>query len=152
MTPFEKIAVALFALVAMEGVAYIAHRYVMHGPLWILHKSHHSPYSGVFELNDLFAVFFSIPSIVLIFFGVRGHEVLLWLGIGILGYGIVYFVFHDVIVHRRIRLPYKPKSRYMKRIITAHWLHHSVREKKGAVSFGFIYSPPVEELKRQLAR
>ena len=138
------------ALVAMEGVALIAHKYVMHGPLWCWHESHHSPRQGVFEKNDLFAVVFSVPSIVLIFLGVRGYPPLLWIGLGIAAYGVVYFVFHDVIVHRRIRLSWKPKSRYIKRIITAHWLHHSTHGKYGAVSFGFIYSPPVEKLKAEL--
>ena len=131
----------------MEAVAYLAHRYVMHGPLWCWHRSHHEPRAGIFEKNDLFAVIFSLPSILLIYLGTHGFpSILLWIGIGILGYGIVYFVFHDVIVHRRIRLQWKPRSAYMKRIIKAHWLHHASQEKEGAISFGFIYSPPISEL------
>ena len=30
-------------ILAMEGVAYVAHRWVMHGPGWFLHASHHRP-------------------------------------------------------------------------------------------------------------
>lgn len=135
------------ALVAMEGVAYLAHKYVMHGPLWCLHASHHRPRTGVFEKNDLFAVFFSVPAIVCIYLGVNAYGPLLWVGLGVTAYGVVYFVFHDVIVHRRIRLPYNPKGGYMKRIVRAHWIHHSTRERDGAVSFGFIYAPPLEKLK-----
>lgn len=142
-----NIVLALLALVAMEGVAYLAHKYVMHGPLWSWHEDHHRQTIGPFEKNDLFALFFSMPSIALIYIGVRGYPELLWLGIGIAGYGLVYFMFHDVIVHRRVRLKWKPKSRYMKRIISAHWIHHSTHEKEGAISFGFIYSPPVEALR-----
>ena len=37
------IAVFVVTLVAMEGFAHLMHKYVMHGPLWILHKSHHEP-------------------------------------------------------------------------------------------------------------
>lgn len=135
------------ALVAMEGVALLAHKYVMHGALWCWHESHHQPRVGMFEKNDLFAVVFSIPSIALIYIGVHLYPPLLWVGLGVAAYGVVYFVFHDVIVHRHIRLRWKPKSRYMKRIIAAHWMHHSTHGKYGAVSFGFIYAPPLEKLK-----
>jgi beta-carotene 3-hydroxylase len=38
----------------------------------------------------------------------------------------------------------------MKRIIQAHRLHHVVESKEGTVSFGFIWAPPIDELKRQL--
>jgi beta-carotene 3-hydroxylase len=148
----KYLAIAFFALIAMEAVAYWTHKYIMHGPLWSLHEDHHRVRKGTFEKNDLFAVFFSLPSIIAIYFGVRGSPELLWLGIGIAGYGVVYFIFHDVIVHRRIRLAWKPKSRYMKRLIKAHWLHHASREKEGAISFGFIYSPPIAKLEAKRAR
>ena len=137
----------LGAFFGMEGVAYLTHKYLMHGSLWCLHESHHRTRQGIFELNDLFGLFFSLPSIALIYLGVNHYPPLLWLGLGMTAYGFVYFVFHDVIVHRRIRIEYKPKSRYMKRIVRAHWIHHSTREKDGAVSFGFIYAPPVETLR-----
>ena len=44
-----------------------------------------------------------------------------------------------------------PRSTYFKRIVQAHKLHHAVESRDGAVSFGFIYAPPVERLKRELA-
>lgn len=138
------------ALAGMEAVAYFTHKYLMHGPLWCLHASHHRPRTGRFELNDLFAVFFSIPSIILIYLGVNGHPPLLWLGLGMTGYGLVYFIFHDVIVHRRLPLRYKARSRYMKRLIQAHRMHHVTHQKTGAVSFGFLYAPPVAKLKQAL--
>lgn len=143
---------ALGALVAMEGVACLAHRHVMHGFLWCWHESHHRPRTGIFERNDLFALVFSMPSILFIFLGTHGHPPLLWLGIGIAGYGLVYFLFHDVIVHRRTWLRWKPGGRYMKRIVQAHWIHHATHDKEGAVSFGFIYSPPIEKLRSEQAR
>jgi hypothetical protein len=31
----------------------------MHGFLWVLHKSHHEPRKGAFELNDLFGFIFA---------------------------------------------------------------------------------------------
>ncbi len=131
---------------AMEGVAWLSHKYVMHGFLWCWHESHHLPREGLFEKNDLFAGMFAIPSIVLIYLGTYMYPRLLWVGIGIALYGLMYAVFHDIIVHRRVRIRYKPKSPYMRRIIEAHWVHHSTSGKEGAVSFGFLYSPPVNEL------
>ena len=83
---------------------------------------------------------------IFIYLGTFDYPRLLWVGIGILLYGLMYFVFHDVIVHRRIRTGYKPKNAYMRRIVEAHWVHHSTNGKEGAVSFGFLYSPPVDEL------
>ena len=53
-------------------------------------------------------------------------------------------------VHRRWPFRYVPKSGYLKRLYQAHRMHHAVEGKDGAVSFGFLYAPPVETLKRQL--
>ena len=62
------------------------------------------PRAGGSELNDLYAVIFAIPSIVLIFGGVElgWGDWATWVGAGIAAYGAIYFGFHDVIVHQRI--------------------------------------------------
>jgi beta-carotene 3-hydroxylase len=142
------IGVMLGTLAAMEGVAFVMHKYLMHGPLWFLHESHHRRQKGRFELNDLFGVFFAIPSIILIYLGTRGQPLLLWIGLGMTAYGMVYFGFHDVIVHRRLRHRLRPRNAYLQRIIKAHHIHHATRTKDGAVSFGFLYAPPIERLTR----
>ena len=116
------------------------HRYVMHGPLWVLHASHHRPRTGPFEANDLFGVFFAIPSIILIYYGTHGYPALLAVGLGMTAYGAAYFGFHDVVVHRRMSHRYRPKSPYMQRIIRAHLVHHKTTTKEGALSFGFLYA------------
>jgi len=137
----------------MEGFAYVMHRWVMHGRLgWVLHASHHRRRRGRFELNDLYGVVFAIPSILLIYAGVQGGwgAWAIWAGAGIAGYGAIYFGFHDVIVHRRIDHRVTPRSNYFKRIVQAHRIHHIVESREGAVSFGFIYAPPVERLKSRL--
>jgi beta-carotene 3-hydroxylase len=133
---------ALFVgtFVAMEGVAFLMHRHLMHGPLWILHESHHRPRAGRFEANDLFGVFFAIPSIVLIYLGTHGHPLALPLGVGMTAYGAAYFGFHDVVVHRRVRHSYVPRSVYLRRIVKAHLVHHKTLTREGAVSFGFLYA------------
>lgn len=144
-----KIALFVGTVAAMEGVAYVMHKYLMHGPMWFLHESHHVRDRGRFELNDVFGVFFAVPSIILIYFGTHGHPVLLPVGLGMTAYGAIYFGFHDVIVHRRLPHRWRPRSRYLQRIIKAHHIHHATREKDGAVSFGFIYAPPVHKLTGQ---
>jgi len=139
----------------MEGFAYVMHRWVMHGRIgWILHESHHRPRSGRFELNDLYGVIFAIPSILLLYGGVQAGwgDWAAWAGAGIAAYGAIYFGFHDVIVHRRIEHRVVPRSSYFKRIVQAHRIHHIVESREGTVSFGFIWAPPVERLKAQLAR
>jgi len=135
----------LVALVGMEGVAWLTHRFLMHGPLWCLHRSHHEPRPGRFERNDLFGIFFSLPSIALIYLGTHGTPWALPLGIGMTLYGAAYFLFHDVLVHKRLRLGLQPRGAYLERIVRAHLRHHRTHTKRGAVSFGFLWAPPDAE-------
>lgn len=143
------LALFLGAFAFMEGFAWVMHRYVMHGWGWVWHRSHHEPRTGPFELNDLYAVVFAAPAIVAIYFGVHGIPPLLPIGLGITAYGAVYFTFHDGLVHRRYPFP-KARSAYWKRLVQAHRFHHAVSTKEGCVSFGFLYAPPVRELKEKL--
>ena len=138
-----KIFIIIFTFLFMEFVAWFTHKYIMHGILWKWHKSHHTVHNYTFERNDLFAIVFSIPSIVLIFLGTYfdQFEILLYFGIGILMYGIFYIVFHDVIVHRRIKIKFKSKSPYMKRIMHAHYIHHKKHTKENCEAFGFLWAP-----------
>lgn len=147
-------ALFLVTLMGMEAFAYVMHRWVMHGRLgWVLHKSHHRPRSGRFELNDLYGVAFAMPSIWLIYMGTLGgwSSLAAWIGAGIAGYGAIYFGFHDVIVHHRVPHHIVPRSPYFRRIVQAHRLHHAVETRLGAVSFGFVWAPPVEQVKAELA-
>lgn len=154
MNPLIGLLLFLATIAAMEAVAYAAHRWVMHGPGWFLHESHHRERTGRFEWNDLYAVIFAIPSVVLLLGGVQlgWWPGFTWIGAGIAAYGAIYFGFHDVIVHRRIGHRYLPRSSYMKRIVQAHRLHHAVETKQGTVSFGFLWAPPAQKLKAQLRK
>jgi beta-carotene 3-hydroxylase len=137
------IGLAIVTFFFMEGVAWFTHKYVMHGILWTWHRSHHKVHNHKFERNDLFALVFSLPSIALIVLGfeVNNMEFLRYIGFGILGYGIFYFIFHDIIVHRRIKISFKAKSKYLQRIIRAHYVHHETHSQGGAEAFGFLYAP-----------
>ena len=154
MSLLAGLALFLATIAFMEVFAYVVHRWVMHGRLgWVLHASHHRAREGRFELNDLYGVIFAVPSIVLLYGGVQAGwgDWATWVGAGIAGYGAIYFGFHDVVVHQRLAHRIVPRSTYFKRIVQAHRIHHAVESREGTVSFGFIYAPPVEALKAQLA-
>ncbi|MGE1081524.1 sterol desaturase family protein [Pseudomonas shirazensis] len=147
---FTSLLTFLITLAAMEGVAYLAHKYIMHGFGWGWHRSHHEPRHGVFEKNDLYAVVFAGLAITLIALGTAGWYPLQWIGAGMTGYGLLYFIAHDGLVHRRWPLRIVPRHGYLKRLYQAHLMHHAVQGKDGCVSFGFLYSPTIEQLKAQL--
>ena len=137
-----NITLMIFTFFFMEFVAWSTHKYIMHGFLWSWHESHHKLRKGIFERNDLFAVVFSIPAIVLIVLGSYfSITELMYVGFGVTAYGIFYVIFHDIIVHRRIQIKFKAKSKYMKRIMNAHYIHHNKHTKHGCEAFGFLYAP-----------
>lgn len=142
----------VIGLAGMEGIAWLTHKYIMHGPLWFLHRDHHQPHDHALERNDLFAIFFASPAILLMVLGGGPSTPWFWLGAGITGYGISYVVFHDIIVHRRIRVEFKPVSRYMKRIIRAHKVHHKSLGKDDAEAFGFLFALPRYDAKGYVPR
>ncbi|MFK7951957.1 MAG: beta-carotene hydroxylase [Ekhidna sp.] len=134
----------------MEFVAWFTHKYVMHGFLWVWHKSHHKVHDHTLERNDLFALVFSIPSFCLIYYstGIEQLPYVTAIGIGILCYGIFYFIFHDILVHQRIKWRPKKKTNYLNRMIHAHYIHHLKRTKEGCEAFGFLYAPKKFEEKK----
>ena len=148
--------IALAALVAMEGVAWASHKYVMHGFAWAWHRDHHEPHRGVLEKNDLFGLVGAALSIALFALGspwVMGQHAwwpCTWLGLGVLGYGVIYTLIHDGLVHQRW-FRWVPKGGYAKRLVQAHKLHHATVARHGGVSFGFLFARDPAALKRELA-
>lgn len=138
-------AIVAATVVAMEIVAALVHRHVMHGWGWGWHRSHHEPGPGAFERNDLYALLFAAVSLLLFVAGGR-WPLLWWIGVGLVAYGVLYALLHDVLVHRRLPLGLTARRGYLKRLVQAHRLHHAVKERDGAISFGFLYAPPVERL------
>lgn len=135
------IAIGTFLL--WEGVAWFTHKYIMHGILWTWHKSHHTVHDHKFEKNDLFAVVFSLPSIALFYYysRIEYNPCMLAIGFGIFCYGVFYLVFHDIIVHQRLKWRPQKQSRYLQRMIHAHYIHHRKHSKHGCEAFGFLYAP-----------
>jgi beta-carotene 3-hydroxylase len=135
--------IALLAFVLMEGVAWITHKYVMHGLLWNLHKDHHKKESsGFLEHNDFFFLLFALPGIAGLFFGMQlGYNYLFWTGIGITLYGLAYFLVHDIFIHQRFKLFRNSKNKYFKAIRRAHKIHHKHLGKEHGECFGMLWVP-----------
>lgn len=117
------LVVAVVAFVGMEGFTYLAHRFVMHGIAWGLHRSHHESAAARFEANDVFpcigagvamlgfAVGFNVPV-----------PTLVAVGAGVTAYGFAYMFVHDVYIHGR--LGRVPEVATLERLRRAHAIHH----------------------------
>jgi beta-carotene 3-hydroxylase len=128
--------ILLVSFLAMEFVAYYAHRYVYHKILWIFHRSHHAIRTRLFEWNDIFPLFFASVTIAIIWYATEPPLQLdvLAFALGVTLYGIVYTFIHDIYVHRRI-----PgvvfKSTYLQRVKKAHMIHHAT----GGEPYGLLF-------------
>lgn len=136
---FLYILVFFIAFFGMEFVAWFSHKYVMHGFLWSLHKSHHVKSNHVLEKNDLFAIIFAIPSWLFIMLGViYKSPISIWIGSGMTVYGIAYFLVHEIIIHQRIKWLRNLDGKYIKAVRRAHKMHHKHLGKEDGESFGFL--------------
>ena len=138
---FWIVLISTFCL--MEGVAWLTHKYVMHGFLWRLHRDHHTHENkGFLEKNDSFFLIFAIPGALFIVFGsLFFNDVLLAVGLGITAYGLGYFLIHDVFIHRRLKWLKKANGWYFKAIRRAHKMHHIHKGKENGECFGMLWVP-----------
>ena len=132
----------LLGFAGMEIVSYLVHRFLFHGLLWRIHQSHHRSKHGLFELNDLFSLFFAALSVGLIYWGSGEplHSVSFPVGIGIALYGMLYFIIHDLYAHKRY-LPFKSNSRFMRLVRRAHQRHHQSADRQGQEPYGLFLFP-----------
>jgi beta-carotene 3-hydroxylase len=137
-----NLVIVLTMAVFMEFVAWFTHKAVMHGFLWVLHEDHHRPVDRGWQKNDLFALFFSVISFMLIVVGLLQRWMpIVSLGLGMALYGIGYVLFHDIMFHRRIPgIRIKARGSYLKRIVRAHKVHHQKGGQRDSISFGFLYA------------
>jgi beta-carotene 3-hydroxylase len=131
------------AFACMEGVAWLTHRYIMHGLGWSLHQDHHAKeHDGVLERNDLFFLVFALPGIACLLTGANGGpEFCLWTGIGITLYGLCYFFVHDLFIHQRFKFWRNSDNRYLRALRRAHKMHHKHTGKTGGECFGMLVFP-----------
>jgi beta-carotene 3-hydroxylase len=142
MQYFLYISTFIFAFLFMEFAAWFAHKYIMHGAFWFLHKDHHDAGYKVFQRNDSFALFFAIPSWLCIMLGVIYHSnVSIWFGSGIAAYGVIYFIVHEIFIHQRIKYFKNSDNWYLRGIRRAHKMHHKILTKEDSVCFGMLFVP-----------
>jgi beta-carotene 3-hydroxylase len=142
MTVLVNCLLVISAFIAMEGVAWLAHKYLMHGILWHLHKDRHQPHEGhVFEKNDYFFVIFATPAIICFYFGFEDFGPTFWIGLGITLYGMAYFFIHDLFIHQRIKVLRRADHVYFRSIRKAHKVHHKHLGKEHGECFGMLWAP-----------
>jgi beta-carotene 3-hydroxylase len=136
------ILIALATFLFMEFVAWVTHKYVMHGVLWYLHEDHHDGGYHPFQKNDAFFLIFAVPCWLCIMFGLmNAWGWMVSIGAGIFMYGWCYFLVHDVIIHQRFKWFTRSNNHYIKVIRWAHKMHHKHRVKEGGESFGLLIVP-----------
>ncbi|WP_345949047.1 sterol desaturase family protein [Mucilaginibacter sp. PAMB04274] len=137
MTTILSIIIILLTIAAMEALSWFIHKYLFHGPLWFIHKTHHQERHGWFELNDVFSMGFAALSLWLMWEGHRTFDYRFWIGVGITVYGMIYFVFHDWFIHNRFKA-FKTSNKYLLSIRRAHKIHHKSTGKSPSEEFGLL--------------
>jgi beta-carotene 3-hydroxylase len=133
------IGIVFVTFLAMEGVTWLTHRFIMHGFLWYLHRDHHQKGKGFFEKNDTFFLIFAIPSWLCIMLGLQNSNYMTAaIGFGIAAYGLAYFLVHEVIIHQRFKWFTRSNSLYVLAIRRAHKMHHKHIDKEEGESFGML--------------
>ncbi|MBD3724947.1 MAG: carotene hydroxylase, partial [Flavobacteriaceae bacterium] len=87
-------------------------------------------------------VIFAIPSIALFYFGLEPElNFKFFIGLGILLYGIAYFLVHDVLIHQRFKWFKHTKNKYLIGLRKAHKVHHKHLGKEHGECFGMLFVP-----------
>ena len=140
---FSNLITTVISFIAMEAVAWIAHKYLMHGLLWHLHEDHHKKNpNSFFEKNDYFFLIFAIPGIICLSVGIYSSaHYLIYIGFGITIYGIAYFLVHDIFIHQRFKILRNSNNFYLRAIRRAHKMHHKHLQKEDGECFGMLFVP-----------
>jgi beta-carotene 3-hydroxylase len=134
--------IILSAVVGMEFMAWFTHKFVMHGFLWKWHEDHHLPHhekEGFWEKNDRFFLVYALPSMLCYMYGSYSKTwEIFCIGVGISIYGLIYFLIHDVYIHRRFNWFKLLDNAYSRALLRAHGAHHAKRDKEDGESFGLL--------------
>lgn len=146
------IPTVLATMIGMEGWAAVLHGRVWHSVLWWMHRSHHRGRGDIahqrqtrqsaWELNNLLSCVHAPVAVALILYGCMaapsaGRDIAYGVGLGMTGYGILYVLVHDGLVHGRLPLRFLLRFSYMRAIRAAHGLHH----RTGGPPFGMFFGP-----------
>ncbi len=137
------ILVFIATFLIMEFNAWFTHKYIMHGYLWTLHRDHHhKDHKSWFERNDAFFIFYAVVSMSCWYFW---STYSLWyflpIGIGIMAYGLAYFIVHDVFIHQRFKWLRNIDNAYARGVRRAHKIHHKHLGKNKGENFGMLIVP-----------
>lgn len=137
------VIITIVTFFSMEAVAWLAHKFLMHGLLWNLHEDHHKKNpTSFFEKNDYFFVIFAVPGIICLALGLyTSLSALLFIGLGITIYGFAYFMVHDIFIHQRFKILRNADNFYFKAIRRAHKMHHKHLGKEDGECFGMLWVP-----------
>jgi beta-carotene 3-hydroxylase len=144
----RSVVLVIAAFTVMEPVTAGTHRFVMHGPGIVLHRSHHRRTHRGWERNDAFPVMFAALVCIGLWLGFHTPRLadLVPLGVGITLYGAAYALVHDVYIHRRLRCFGERRVPGLERLATAHDVHH----RTGGAPFGMLV--PIEPRRRPSAQ
>ena len=138
-----EILIVFLTFIGMEGMAWLAHRYLMHGFLWFLHEDHHVKTPGALEKNDTFFLIFAIPSWLCIMLGMmNASSYSVSVGLGIAMYGLAYAIVHEVFIHQRLPFLRVTKHTYWEAVRLAHKMHHRHLGKEEGENFGMLWVHP----------
>jgi beta-carotene 3-hydroxylase len=137
------ILIFLGTFLVMEFNAWFTHKYIMHGFLWSLHRDHHlKDHDSWFERNDLFFIFYAVVSMGCWYLWGEHH---MWyflpIGIGIMAYGLAYFIVHDIFIHQRFKWLRNIDNAYARGVRRAHKIHHKHLGKRESENFGMLMVP-----------
>lgn len=144
----SDLAVVTLACVAMEGITYLLHRFVMHGFGMRIHRSHHRARTSTFEANDLYPVAMAAVTVLATTAGASlpSLHLLFLAGVGVSLYGAAYLFVHDVYIHARLGpLPQVAVLEHLKR---AHAVHHLY----GGEPYGMLVPVVPRRLRERAAR
>lgn len=136
------ILVTAATALAMEYWAAFAHRVFWHRSLMVLHRSHHRLHDSKLEANDVFSLVHAPIAVGIIIAGVLAGpnmvgDLIFAVGAGITAFGMLYFVFHDGMVHGRLPVTWLARFEPFRSWKEAHHMHH----KTGAYPYGFFRGP-----------
>ena len=145
----RSVVLALAAFAAMEPVTAATHRFVMHGPGLVLHRSHHRRTHRGWERNDAYPVLFAALVCIGLWVGFHRPDLaeLVPIGLGVTAYGAAYAVVHDVYIHRRLRWFGGRRVGGLERLAAAHELHH----RFGGAPYGMLVPIVPSQVRQRVA-
>ena len=90
----------------------------------------------------IFFIIFAALSVALFNFGVKGVlNYNFFMGLGIMFYGLCYFMIHDVLIHQRFKWFKHTNNKDLIGLLKAHKVHHKHVGKQHGECYGMLFGP-----------